>query len=104
MKTPPECMKEEQERINATTSDAEHYDYFTRVVQAASAELRAMTEPRKVVIYRYWLTTVVYHRAMGLDVALEDMGDILLSDFTVYLEVSPEVQAIRMAGRGMSNG
>jgi thymidylate kinase len=103
-KTPPENMKEEQERINATTSDIEHYRYFIGVVQRASEDILAMPHRRNVVIDRYWMTTVVYHRAMGIPATLEEMGTIMLPDFTVYLGVSPEVQAVRMTGRGMSEG
>lgn len=103
-KTPPEHMRAEQDHINATASDIDHYRYFVRVVQEASAELSSMQSSRNVVVDRYWISTVVYHRAMGIPAKLEDIGDILMPDLTVYLDVSPEVQARRMVGRGMSPG
>lgn len=103
-KTPPEHMRGEQDRINVTATDAEHYSYFTRVVQTASDELAVLSTTRNIVIDRYWMTTVVYHRVMGIQAELADMGDIVMPDFTAYLTVSPEVQIVRMNGRGMSPG
>jgi dTMP kinase len=103
-KTPPEHMRAEQDRINATANDAEHYEYFTRVVREASQEIATLAVSQSVVIDRYWMTTVVYHRVMGISATIEDMGGIVMPDFTVYLTVSPEVQAKRMLGRGMSPG
>lgn len=103
-KTPPEHMRGEQDRINATATNAEHYSYFTQVVQAASSEMTVLAKTRNIVIDRYWMTTVVYHRVMGIPAELADMGNIVMPDFTVYLTVSQEVQARRMNGRGMSPG
>lgn len=103
-KTPPEHMRKEQDVINATATDIEHYRYFTRVIQSASAEISELAKRTNVVIDRYWVTTVVYHRVMGIQAELVDMGNIVMPDLTVYLTVSPEVQAKRMNGRGMSPG
>jgi thymidylate kinase len=97
-------MRDEQDFINTTASDIDHYHYFTRVVKAASKEILALATSRNIVIDRYWITTVVYHRAMGVPAVLEDMGEIIMPDITVYLMVSPEIQAQRMAKRGMSAG
>ncbi len=103
-KTPPEQMRVEQDRINATASDADHYDYFIRVVRAASEEIATLARKRNIVVDRYWMTTIVYHRAMGLPAKLEDIGKIVMPDVTVYLTVSPEAQDQRMKNRGMSPG
>ncbi|MES2315126.1 MAG: hypothetical protein V4486_00095 [Patescibacteria group bacterium] len=103
-KTPPESMRGEQDKVNATATDEEHYSYFTRVVQTASRELAVLATNRNVVVDRYWMTTVVYHRVMGIPAKLADMGNIIIPDITVYLTVSPQVQAKRMDGRGMSPG
>jgi thymidylate kinase len=103
-KTPPECMRAEQDTVNATASDIDHYDYFVRVVRQASEEIAAAARERNIVVDRYWMTTVAYHRAMGLPARFEDIGDIVMPDRTVYLTVSPEVQDRRMAHRGMSPG
>jgi thymidylate kinase len=103
-KTPPEHMRKEQDAINSTATDIEHYRYFTRVIQSASAEISELAKSTNVVIDRYWVTTVVYHRVMGVAARIEDMGDIVMPNFTIYLTVSPEVQIIRMNNRGMSPG
>lgn len=103
-KTPPEHMRAEQDRIHATATDLENYRYFTKVVQTASEEIALLSTTHNIVIDRYWITTVVYHRVMGIQAELVDMGNIVMPDLTVYLTVSPEVQARRMSGRGMSPG
>ncbi len=103
-KTPPESMRTEQDKVNAEASDEDHYKYFVRVVQEASQELRDLTAHNVIVVDRYWMTTVVYHRVMGIPAKLEDFGNILMPDVTIYLSVSPEIQAKRMEGRGMSAG
>jgi len=103
-KTPPENMRAEQDRINATASDIDHYRYFVRVVQQASEEIAILARTRSVVIDRYWMTTVVYHRVMGIPAELQDIGEITMQDVTVYLTVSPDVQSVRMGTRGMSPG
>jgi dTMP kinase len=103
-KSPPEHMREEQNRVNAFATDDEHYAYFIEVIREASREILALAKVQDVVVDRYWMTTVVYHRAMGISAGLEDMGDIVMPDATVYLTVSPEVQAVRLSARGMSPG
>lgn len=103
-KTPPESMRKEQDRVNAEATDTEHYHYFVRVVKAASEELAVISTSGPVVVDRYWMTTVVYHRVMGVSAKLEDFGEIVMPDLTVYLTVSAEVQSARMVGRGMSPG
>lgn len=104
-KTPPEHMREEQDRVNATANDLDHYHYFIRVVQEASRELPVLASRGNVIVDRYWPTTVAYHRAMGVNAKIEDFGEIVLPDYIVYLTVSDEAQAERIAGRGgMSPG
>ncbi|MBI3952494.1 MAG: AAA family ATPase [Candidatus Doudnabacteria bacterium] len=103
-KTPPEHMREEQNRINASATDQDHYRYFVGVVQQASAEIREVSKFQNVVLDRYWMTTVVYHRVMGVAADIRDFGNIVMPDATVYLTVSPEVQRERMAKREMSPG
>jgi len=97
-------MRAEQDHINATASNEDHYQYFIKVVQEASAELALLKDRNNVIVDRYWMTTVVYHRVMGIAAKLEDMGEIIMPDLTVYLSVSPEIQAARMISRGMSPG
>lgn len=103
-KTPPDHMRGEQDKINATATDVDHYRYFTRVVQTASDDLSGLSAARNVVIDRYWVTTVVYHRVMGVPAQIADMGNIIMPDIMVYLTVSPDVQVKRMRVRGMSPG
>lgn len=103
-KTPPEHMRAEQDRINLEATDEEHYRWFLRVIQDASASLQAIASSQNVVLDRYWMTTVVYHRTMGIPASLEDFGTIVMPDFTVFLDVNETVRERRMRDRGMSPG
>jgi len=41
---------------------------------------------------------------MGIPAELKDIGEIIMPNVTIYLSVSPEIQAMRMGRRGMSPG
>ena len=103
-KSPPEDKRQEQDEINEKANDAEHYEYFVEVTKTASKAIGELSRNGHVVVDRYWMTTLVYHQAMGLDARLSDFGDLHQEDLTVYLTVTPEVQAKRLVGRGMSPG
>lgn len=103
-KTPPESKRQEQDEIHRIATDLEHYRYFVEVVQTASKEIAVTAAQRNVVCDRYWMSTVVCHRAMGIPATLEDMREIVMPDATVYLTVTLEVQLLRMASRAMSPG
>lgn len=106
-KTPPESMRAEQDVVNTSFTDEEHYEYFKRVILVASQELKQMVQQNPevpIIVDRYWMTTVVYHRVMGIEADLSDFGEILMPDVTVYLTVEPEVQNQRFGVRGKSPG
>lgn len=102
-RTPPKILLEEREAIDRFATDEEHYRFYLRGVQIASRELAALNSPR-VIIDRYWMTTVAYHRAMGLTASRQDFGDITEPDTTIFLTVDPAVQIHRLVTRGLSTG
>ncbi len=103
-KTPPENKRSEQDHINRTATDEEHYKYFVGACIDASEEIRRLLKSSVVVLDRYWMTTVVYHRVMGIPARFEDFKDIVMPDVTVYLTVTSEIQEKRFRIRGMSPG
>jgi thymidylate kinase len=101
--TPPEPFKSWRRVIDAHATDIEHYWFYVTAVQAASRELKELASSEPLIILdRYWMTTVAYHRAAGIDAKLVDFGPILLPDLTLYFEVGGAEQARRFENRGMS--
>ncbi|MDE2079641.1 MAG: hypothetical protein KGI73_04650 [Patescibacteria group bacterium] len=103
--TPPERYLAERDDIDARAGASEHYRFYLQAVRDASVEIGKLKEAgRSVVVDRYWLTTAVYHRAMGVSVGLSDFEGILLPDATVYLSAASDVQRTRLIGRTPTAG
>jgi thymidylate kinase len=103
--TPPTAYRNQRERIDAEASPEEHYRFYLDGMRVASSEISIMlAKGGSVVCDRYWFTTYVYHRVMGLDVDAADFANMIMPDLTVLLLVSKEVQAERFLKRGLSAG
>lgn len=103
--TPPRKYKKYREQIDREASAQQHYDFYREAVLDASCEVQQMlTEGKRVVCDRYWISTVAYHEAMGLTVQYDDFKTICKPDLTVFLVTSPKIQIRRMLARGMSSG
>lgn len=78
--------------------------FYGATVVAATAGIRdALAARRSVVVDRYWLSTVVYHRVMGSACLLEEVADELpIPDFTAFLHAPLEVRSQRIRGRGLT--
>lgn len=77
--------------------------YGATVVAAAVVIRDALATGRSVVVDRYWLSTVVYHRVMGSACALDEIADVLpIPDFTAFLHAPLEVRSQRIRGRGLT--
>lgn len=103
--TPPKAFSSLRTRIDKFASNEEHYQFYLRAVQAASAELEGLSNLHSTIIVdRYWPTTVAYHRAMGLAADLSDFGQIIQPDLIIYFMVRPDIQLLRLRKRGMTEG
>lgn len=103
--TPPKAFRQQRERVDAEASPEEHYRFYLESMKIASAEISALLGAgSSVVCDRYWLTTYVYHRVMGLQVNITDFADLIMPDLTVLLLVCPDIQAERFLQRGLSAG
>lgn len=78
--------------------------FYSATVAAAAIVIRdALAAGRSVVVDRYWLSTVVYHRVMGSPCFLDEVAAALpAADFTVFLHAPLEVRAQRVRSRGVT--
>lgn len=102
--TPPRHYLQKRTEVDRSASDEDHYQFYLLGVVEASGEIAELRKNSTVILDRYWVTTVAYHRAMGVHAKLADFGDIVLPDVTVYLTVNREVQISRFKQRGMTPG
>jgi thymidylate kinase len=103
--TPPKEFLARREEVDLSASADDHYRFYLEGLRQASAEIwDLLAEGKTVIGDRYWATTYIYHQVMGATVSREDFKSLVLPDATVLLSVSPEVQAHRLAQRGMSAG
>lgn len=102
--TPPPSLKALRDAVDRSASNEDHYSFYLEAVKVASREMALFDPTALVVVDRYWLTTYVYHRAMGMSVDRDDFLNLLMPDYTVYLDVSHDVQMRRLEVRGMSAG
>ena len=78
--------------------------FYSATVAAAAIDIRAvLATGRSVVVDRYWLSTVAYHRVMGAPCSLDEVSEHLpLADFTLFLHAPLEVRAERVRFRGQA--
>lgn len=78
--------------------------FYSATVAAAAVDIRAvLVAGRSVVVDRYWLSTVAYHRVMGAPCSLDEVSEHLpLADFTLFLHAPLEVRAERVRSRGQA--
>jgi thymidylate kinase len=78
--------------------------FYSATVAAAAVDIQAaLTAGRSVVVDRYWLSTVAYHRVMGAPCVLDEVAGILpRAHCTVYLHAPLAVRALRVQARGLT--
>jgi len=99
--TPPEafCISRKEIDENATL-EARFWFYLASVVQA-SCEIDKILETQNVVCDKYILSTICYHRAMGLDVKIPKGVTSLNPDHTFLVYCDNDVRLKRLrASRG----
>lgn len=78
--------------------------FYSATVAAAAVDIRAaLAAGRSVVVDRYWMSTVAYHRVMGAPCHLDEVAALLpAADCTIYLHAPLEVRAQRVRDRGLA--
>lgn len=101
--TPPKEYMERREEIDLGGSPRQKFNFFREGLTVAAAEIQQLLSAGKSVICdRYWMTTYVYHKVIGVQVAEDDFASLLQPDLTIMLTASPEHQLQRLIERGMS--
>lgn len=103
--TPPEKYRKLRKQVDTSSSLWKHYDFYRDAVTEASAEISALLSSGKTVVCdRYWLSTLVYHRAGKMILDGSDFSELVQPDLTVLLLVGQEEQVKRYRNRGMESG
>lgn len=103
--TPPEKYKELRKKVDTGSSIQKHYEFYKDAVIEASAEISDILAKGQIVVCdRYWLSTLVYHRAGGMVLDGSDFSNLVQPNLTVFLLVSPEVQVSRSTKRASEGG
>lgn len=101
--TPPKEYMERRREIDLNGSPQQKFNFFRDGVIVASTEIRQLLSTGKSVICdRYWMTTYVYHKVIGVHVTEDDFANLSQPDLTILLTASPEHQLQRLIERGMS--
>jgi dTMP kinase len=101
--TPPKEYMERRREIDLNGSPQQKFNFFRDGVIVAADEIKQLIlEGKSVVCDRYWMTTYVYHKVIGVQVAEHDFINLLQPNLTVLLTASPEHQLQRLIERGMS--
>ena len=101
--TPPEEFKKRREKIDEFGSPEEKFKFFLDGVRQASDEIWDMiASGQSVICDRYWMTTLIYHKIIGVDVDEKVFDTLLAPDLTVLLLVSADEQMKRLVRRGFS--
>lgn len=99
--TPPQIFVPAREKIDKkATLQARFWFYLASVVQA-SHEIGKMLETQSVVCDKYILSTICYHRALGLDIEVPAWATYTNPDHTFLVYCDDDVRLKRLrASRG----
>ena len=101
MATLPSSARRDAETMCAHAPLARMLFYASTVVAASEHVRRLLAAGRSVVMDRYWLSTLTYHRVMGAPTRLAEVEAALEpAQWTFFLDVSAEVRRARLHARG----
>ncbi|MEI6420029.1 MAG: dTMP kinase [bacterium] len=99
--TPPDKYRKLRKSVDVSSNLQKHYDFYHNAVTEASLEISTMLSFGKTVICdRYWLSTLVYHRAGKMLIDGSDFSQLVQPDLTIFLIVGSEEQKRRYCERG----
>ena len=94
--TPPEAFRPSRKEIDEkATLEARFWFYLASVVQA-SHDIGKILETQDVVCDKYILSTICYHRAMGLDIKTPQRVTLLNPDHTFLVYCDDDVRLRRL--------
>ncbi len=103
--TPPAKYRKERDLIDQYATPEEHFSFYRQALKCATDDIRKLLVlNRNVIIDRYWMSTYVYHKAMGVAVSKKDFGFCVDVDVTFYIKTNLEQRQSRIIARGVTNG
>lgn len=102
--TPPDFFNEVRKKIDENTDNAARFLFYLSGIFFASNEMREILKKRSVVCDRYVLTTLCYHRALGVKLNIPEffLKQIIKPD-KVFLVTCEERERIkRLNSRGLT--
>lgn len=103
--TPPSPFLELREKIDCHSTIEARYLFYAASVLQASNEIAQILDTQSVVCDRYMLTTVCWHKVMGVETDLVEMfatPKILSPHFTFLITCEHKLRRERLAKRGMT--
>jgi len=103
-KTPPPLFETIRNRVDQEADLTARFLFYLAGVIQASTEISHFLELNSVVCDRYSLTTICYHRALGVTIDIPDLiSDSLIKPTHTFLITCEEVKRIsRLEKRGLS--
>ena len=101
-KTPPELFCLIRERIDRTANALARYMFYIAGNFLASQEIEKILKTQSVVSDRYILTTICYHRAIGVPVEIPETGGLVLPDVNFLVTCQQDIRLARLEKRGMT--
>lgn len=100
--TPSDTFLEFRQLIDRSATEEARFLYYLAGVVDASKEIAEMLTRQPVVCDRYILTTLCYHRAIGLDVQVPDYVNLVEPDFTFLIVCEEQERLRRLHDRGLT--
>lgn len=103
-KTPAPLFNSIRDEVDKRTDTTARFFFYLAGVIQSSVEISDILKARSVVCDRYLLTTLCYHRALGVEVDIPDsaFGMLLNPHFTFLIVCEDGIRLKRLSGRGLS--
>lgn len=100
--TPSDGFRLSARYVNDNCNPAVRFLFYLAAVLDASDYIRSRRQSAVVVCDRYYFSTLAYHRASGVDAAVDlNALEFEQPDFVFYLDTDQEIRAQRVLNRAM---
>lgn len=102
--TPPLPFRKMRRRLDCSADITSRFFFYLSGIFFASGEIKRILESRSVVCDRYIYSTICYHNAFGLNVAVPEgiFSQIIMPDFNILITCREDVRVNRIRKRGMT--
>lgn len=85
IKTPTESFATARKEVDASATPMARFLFYLATVVQASVDISHIIQTVPVVCDKYILSTICWHRAMGIDVRIPEFVSIMIPNFTFLL-------------------